>query len=660
MQHALIRARMRGMALGALVAIAILGAPATAWAADGEGARDASFSDSPAFETSDLGAGEGGAALQVTTPTQAEIRAFLASCAADPAAAATFEQAPSAVSPYRYGTMSATSQRNGLALLNWARFIAGIPADVQADERASFNAQAAALLCAASGSVTPVPVPPAGMSGDMFNASSAAFATSVVSYGAANPADAVMLWLAGSDEESVLQLGHRRWCLDPALASTGLGRVDGFDALYVAGSRDADAPRYEAVVWPAAQMPTALFGVDEFWSVSTDVAALGSDVRVTVKRQRDGKTWSFSQGDPNGELFVSTKDYGSGDCLIFRPEGVGDYQAGDRFSVTVAGAAKTISYTVEFFDLYAPDCATLAGEGGTTASAVSLRVGEPSCWVEAVPSSAAAGSQAGAAWFARKDALGVTATWASSDPSVVSVAPWGGHGQVHPGTQGTSDPADWFCTLTPQGAGSATVTCTLSNGVRVGAAVTVDRQRGHWVSQGGRWWYDNEDGTYATSWKKIDGTWYYFDASGWMQTGWQLQNGTWYYLRGSGAMAEGWLSLGGAWYYLTPGSGAMATGWAHVDGTWYHLSDGGAMDAGWLSDRGTWYYLHGSGAMAEGWARVGGSWYYLRPGSGAMATGWLSLNGTWYYLIPGSGAMAASTWVGPYHVNASGAWDATR
>ena len=64
--------------------------------------------------------------------------------------------------------------------------------------------------------------------------------------------------------------------------------------------------------------------------------------------------------------------------------------------------------------------------------------------------------------------------------------------------------------------------------------------------------------------------------------------------------------------------------------------------------------------MKTGWQKVGAYWYLLGgQDDGAMKTGWQKVDGKWYYLDK-VGAMASSTWVGPYWVNASGAWTRTR
>ena len=166
--------------------------------------------------------------------------------------------------------------------------------------------------------------------------------------------------------------------------------------------------------------------------------------------------------------------------------------------------------------------------------------------------------------------------------------------------------------------------------------------KGHWVAEGQRWRWRNDDGTIARSqWARINGNVYRFDDDGYMQTGWWQNGQSWYYLQPTGAMATGWIHHSGYWYYLQP-TGIMATGWIQLNGYWFHLYPSGAMATGWIHLNGNWYYLHASGAMATGWIHHSGYWYYLQP-TGIMATGWIQLNGYWFHLYP-SGAMATG-WI---------------
>jgi glucan-binding YG repeat protein len=42
-----------------------------------------------------------------------------------------------------------------------------------------------------------------------------------------------------------------------------------------------------------------------------------------------------------------------------------------------------------------------------------------------------------------------------------------------------------------------------------------------------------------------------------------------------------------------------------------------------------------------------------------MVTGWKKIGSDWYY-FDSSGVMQAGKWIGKYHVDSSGKWDATR
>ncbi len=738
----------RGGVLGSLalsVALCLSLTPAVALAApdDGDGAAAAGLAAEqaePRLAEAPAAADDGIAALadaaapkKVAQPTPQQIKDYMVSRDINPAADATFTADPSTKSPYAAGALTQATEDNALALLNWMRYIAGIPSDVALDADYVKMAQAASVVNAANGNLSHDPAKPAGMADDLYDLGAAGAGRSNIAYGYASPAASVLGWMADSDSSNINRLGHRRWCLNPSMAKTGFGYAAGFSAMYSFDGSSSVTPTYEAVMWPAANTPTALFqtnswangGEGDAWSFSADLAAYGDGLKVTLKRASDGKTWNFSEAKADGYFAVDSPQVsgsyvsnivGEGGCVIFRPEGIGSYQDGDAFSVTVSGSAKSYSYTVRFFDLYKADKVTLSSLDGSVLSALSLSTASPERQIVAVPGTSADVSKPGAAYFAEGCVRNQAVTWGSSDPAIVTVAPYGPHEQAL-SFKDEAIPADWGCTLTAKKAGTATVTATLANGTKASVKVTVSTPAptAKWVKSGNRWWYSYDNGSYATSWKQIDGTWYYFDAAGWMQTGWLNQNGTWYYLyptgamatgwlnqggtwyyltgsgamatgwakvggawyylagsgamqtgwlnrggtwyflHGSGAMAEGWLSQGGTWYYLNPGSGAMATGWAKVGGAWYYLAGSGAMQTGWLNRGGTWYYLMGSGAMAEGWAKVGGAWYYLNPGSGAMATGWKQVDGTWYYLT-GSGAMAANQWIGGrYFVGASGA-----
>jgi len=138
-----------------------------------------------------------------------------------------------------------------------------------------------------------------------------------------------------------------------------------------------------------------------------------------------------------------------------------------------------------------------------------------------------------------------------------------------------------------------------------------------WKQDSNGWWNTEED-SWSTNWRKIDSTWYNFGSDGYMKTDWANVDGTWYYLNPvsdgtKGAMKTAWQNVAGVWYYLNPVS----------DGTQ------GAMKTGWINDNGVWYFASSSGAMQTGVIQINGKVYYFAA-NGAMQTGNVTINGVVY------------------------------
>ena len=156
-----------------------------------------------------------------------------------------------------------------------------------------------------------------------------------------------------------------------------------------------------------------------------------------------------------------------------------------------------------------------------------------------------------------------------------------------------------------------------------------------WVSSkdGKSWWYDHGDGSYSTSWEKIDGEWYFFDESGWLRSGWLQRGKRWYWLNPNhdghfGRMVTGWFKADGRWFYA--GNEGILSGWQEIGGEWYRFNEAhdgtwGAMMTGWTKSSGDWYYLRSSGAMATSTAIVEGGKVYLIDNDGRLLRGSLTL-----------------------------------
>lgn len=562
----------------------------------------------------------------------------------------TWDAEPVLSAPYSPGYLSLASQNKGVAVLNLARFIAGIPSNVTIDSSYAEYAQAAALVNCVNNELSHYPAKPDGMSDEVYNKGYAGAQKCNLASGWSSPADTVELYMNDSDDSNIALVGHRRWCLDPLMGQTGFGRVGNYGAMYSMDQSNADGYGYDMVSWPAATMPIEFFGADQAWSVSLNTADLGDDIKVELIRENDGKVWSFSSTGSDGYFNINKGQYytdwqtgeekyagyGYGDAIIFRPDDLGrEYQEGDCFTVKITGSTGTKAYAVQFFDMDPdPNAGVADGSNGSTDADQSGDIGQAASggtWVK--------GSKG---WWYRYNAGGYA--------------------------QGLQD------------IGSAKYYFDSNGWMKTG-----------WQQISGTWYYFKSSGAMATGWQKVKNTWYLFAADGKMQTGWQNVGGSQYYLSGSGAMKTGWQSIEGSWYhfkssgvmntgwlktggkwYLLATDGKMLTGWQNIDGTQYYLNGSGAMKTGWLKDGSDWYYLANSGAMKTGWQKVSGKWYlfasdgkmqtgwqqvsgtwYYFNGSGVMKTGWLQSNGNWYYLN-GSGAMQTDKWIGNYYVGSDG------
>lgn len=320
--------------------------------------------------------------VNVTYRTQEEIQEYAKEDGVTIKDPLEFAEEPVASAPFQLGKLSDQTLESAVKMLNQIRYIAGLSYDVTISQQYCELTQAAALSNYANKKLSHFPEQPEGMSDEMYQMAQTGASSSNIAWASwpnrSLNETTVMSWMEDGDASNITTLGHRRWMINPSMASTGFGAVSGsrgtYSAVYAFDRSNRDAKEY-GVMWPAQNMPVEYFNTEFPWSISMNDEVDSSTVQVTLTRKSDGKKWRFSQTE--GEFYVNNDYYGQPGCIIFRPDAaeIGSYQDGDSYDVQITGLSnEDVAYTVNFFSLYKEDQVTLdkdhltLKEGGKTAA----------------------------------------------------------------------------------------------------------------------------------------------------------------------------------------------------------------------------------------------------------------------------------------------------
>lgn len=292
----------------------------------------------------------------------------------------TFDEQPLITAPYAPGVVNREYLTDGLNFLNFLRFIAGLPDDVMLNQRYVEQCQKGAVILAANNLMTHKPAKPSDMDMDFFLDGEEATLSSNLSIRTSSKGvstypirDALIGQANDDDTSNMATVGHRRWLLTPEMKSTGFGVADNrntrYTTVYAIDSSREDLQAVEYIAWPSSPAFPKEFAVRNLpWSVQPNLSEYArpvwGQVKVTLTRRDDGKTWEFdttnNQTSTSGRFFnvsivgVGGRDYRS--AIIFRPEDIDEYTG--IYDVRVTGLTdregttpKEISYSVEFFEL---------------------------------------------------------------------------------------------------------------------------------------------------------------------------------------------------------------------------------------------------------------------------------------------------------------------
>ena len=278
-----------------------------------------------------------------------------------------FESTPSCTEPFAAGAVKTEALQAAADRLNALRRIAGLPA-VKLDQPLCENAQYGAVIQGYYGALNHHPSKPSGMSDTFYQRAYEASSSSNLSAGR-TLTTAVDNWMDDSDHTNIDRLGHRRWQLNPAMGKVGFGYAEASTRYhtYLAEKvfdKSGSGCDYDFISWPASgNFPVKLFDKDAAWSVSLNPMEYQtprqSDLTVTLTREADGKVWTFrgssyAPADSGNYFRVDTVGYGIPNCIIFRPDGIQNYEG--IYTVEIQGlksrngqSVKDFVYQVEFF-----------------------------------------------------------------------------------------------------------------------------------------------------------------------------------------------------------------------------------------------------------------------------------------------------------------------
>jgi uncharacterized protein YkwD len=280
---------------------------------------------------------------------------------------------PSIYKTYAPGSLHADYIQDGVNAVNFYRFLSGLPYDVTSTDVLNLQAQYGSVLLASEGNFSHKPPKPKDMPKDFYDKGyqSTSHSDIYASYGYDDHivVRSIDAYMEDSDKDNLKVVGHRRWILNPPLKKVGIGLAEGvedwnYSALQVFDKSRTETIDYEYIAYPAqGAFPIEVFKSTSAWSVSLNPMKYAkpslNEVSISMKRLRDNKVWNLNSKNNKvtvkGAYFnVENSYYGAGPAIIFRPDGVDEYRAGDRYEIRIAGlksvegSDKTRSYTVEF------------------------------------------------------------------------------------------------------------------------------------------------------------------------------------------------------------------------------------------------------------------------------------------------------------------------
>ena len=319
---------------------------------------DVAIEEVQAVETDEVASG-----LTIVSPSIEEVKAywlnyesqatetqdFLGLNLVDPASKEAYVSAPNAdLNNLNLGEVSNIAQEDALHIANTARFASGITNELALGSDQAQFAQAAAMVNRLNLAVSHYPELPAGLESDsaiyvngLYGAENSNLAASF------NILDSVVEYLKDDlGSENQLEVGHRRWVLNPQASLVGFGQTDEFNAMFVNNNDYAGENANTVYAYPGET------AISEFHSQESSLSLMfGENFDLT---NATVEVKDLATGEVNTAVNIDDSFKGNTKALTF---GYGmNYEAGTKLEVKVSGVTKDgqeypVEYTINYMSL---------------------------------------------------------------------------------------------------------------------------------------------------------------------------------------------------------------------------------------------------------------------------------------------------------------------
>ncbi|MGA2497713.1 MAG: hypothetical protein ABSH20_08225 [Tepidisphaeraceae bacterium] len=263
------------------------------------------------------------------------------------------------------GNVSQPDRENAVRLLMEYRNLCYVPHEgLQLDPYYNAETEAAVAILDAIGKLSHSPENP-GWPEEDYKIAKAGCGHSNLYGGGGGCVASIGAYMNDSDPGNITVLGHRRWCLNPAMGRVGIAASAYHSALWSFDGSRKEIPDWDFVACPAPGFfPVSHFNANFAWSVTLNETKYHKPSKDSLKVSIRPAAVLVSQGQikPTGEPMklnyfnVDLARFGIANCIVFRPEGL-TMAPGGVYVVDIDGLMNKqdkpakLRYVVEFWRL---------------------------------------------------------------------------------------------------------------------------------------------------------------------------------------------------------------------------------------------------------------------------------------------------------------------